>query len=270
MVSNMIQPSIVTYNTLIDSYFKQNRYNQAWILFELLKKSDKKPDNFTYTTMINGIKSMKNPDLERAFQLFQEYKEINKPDQIIYNCLLDACVNAGDIKKAHELLQEMRLNIDTIKLDEITYNTLIKGCGKTKKLADAIFFFEEMKKSGICPNRITYNSLIDTYVKAGKMNEGWRFYEEMIKNNITADNFTYSIIINGIKTNHTNKEELSKALNLLDNIQNKLEFKPDEILYNSLIDACVKFNEINKGLSLFEEMKKVTNSLYIVVLYSFL
>lgn len=77
-------------------------------MFELLKKSDKKPDNFTYTTMINGIKSMDFPDLQKAFTLFDEYKQFNTPDHIIYNCLLDACINAGDFQRAHILIDEMK------------------------------------------------------------------------------------------------------------------------------------------------------------------
>ncbi len=255
MVSNSIQPSIVTYNTLIDSYFRQKKFNQAWILFDLLKKSDKKPDNFTYTSMINGIKSMDNPDLNRAFQLFNEYKQISQPDQIIYNCLMDACINARNIDKAYEVLIQMK-NDPTVCLDEISFNTLIKGCCRSKKLAQAIMFFQDMKQMGVKPNRITYNSLIDTCVKSEKMREAWQYFDEMVQNEIQPDNFTYSILINGIKSNHGNKEELNKALAMLEKLQASPEFKPDEIFYNSLIDTCIKFNEINKGLSLFEEMKK--------------
>ena len=73
-----------------------------------------------------------------------------------------------------------------------------------------------MKNSGIRPNRITYNSLIDTCVKTNKMNVAWRFYDEMIKNSIIPDNFTYSILINGIKSNNNRKDELLKAISLLE------------------------------------------------------
>jgi len=59
---------------------------------------------------------------------------MNKPDQIIYNCLLDACVNSGDIDRAHQLLEEIKNSSPDLKLDEITYNTLIKGCSKARKL----------------------------------------------------------------------------------------------------------------------------------------
>lgn len=257
MLNLNITPTIVTFNTLIYSYFKHGIPRKAWTLFEQLKISNTKPDNFTYTTMINGIKNAQGFDLKLAFQLFDEYKQIHKPDQIIFNCLLDACINSSNFEKARQILDEIKRECPENQCDEITYNTLIKGCCKSKQLTEAIGFFEEMKAGKIKPNRITYNSLIDTCVKTNKMNIAWRFYDEMLRSEIIPDNFTYSILINGIKSNNTNKEELTKTINLLEKLEKMGDqFQPDEILYNSLIDACVKFNEINKALCLFEEMKK--------------
>ena len=254
MKSIGVKPSIVTFNTLIDSYFKHKMSQEAWNLFEELKISETKPDNFTYTTMINGIKRNEIANLDRAFSLFEEYKVIAQPDQIIYNCLLDACVNSNQFEMAVTLLSEMKKSPETIKLDEITYNTLIKGCCKNKQVIRAINFYDEMRESSISPNRITYNSLIDTCVKTGKMNMVWKFYDEMIKENIRPDNFTYSILINGIKTCSTRKEDLYKTLQMHSALKECGEFQPDEILYNSMIDACVKFNELDKAFELFKEM----------------
>jgi pentatricopeptide repeat domain-containing protein 1 len=72
-----ISPTIVTINTLIDQYFKNNHPENAWLVFEQLKTlyTQIKPDNFTYTTLINGLKSNRDGmDLRRAFTLFEEYK----------------------------------------------------------------------------------------------------------------------------------------------------------------------------------------------------
>lgn len=99
-----INPTIVTINTLIDQYFKNNFADAAWAVFEQLKTTytSIKPDNFTYTTLINGLKSNRDGmDLRKAFTLFEEYKLNSQPDQIIYNCLLDACINAGDLERAY-------------------------------------------------------------------------------------------------------------------------------------------------------------------------
>jgi pentatricopeptide repeat domain-containing protein 1 len=51
--------------------------NNAWSIFDALKTkyTTIKPDNFTYTTLINGLKSSKDGlNLVKAFSLFDEYK----------------------------------------------------------------------------------------------------------------------------------------------------------------------------------------------------
>lgn len=93
---------------------------------------------------------------------------------------MDACINAGDLDRAYTLLEEMKSS-KNICLDEITYNTLIKGCGRKKRLQDAINLFEEMKEMNIFPNRISFNSLLDSCVKCNKMNIAWRYYDEMTR-----------------------------------------------------------------------------------------
>jgi len=70
-----IPPTIVTINTMIDQYFKNNQREKAWKTFSELKLTNTKPDNFTYTTLINGLKNNKDGmDLGLAFELFEEYK----------------------------------------------------------------------------------------------------------------------------------------------------------------------------------------------------
>ncbi len=36
----------------------------------------------------------------------------------------------------------------------------------------------------------------------------------------------------------------------------KNEYKKDNVLYNNLMEGCIKFKEYNKGLELYELMKK--------------
>eukprot|EP00360_Condylostoma_magnum_P001400 CAMPEP_0168313864 /NCGR_PEP_ID=MMETSP0210-20121227/4949_1 /TAXON_ID=40633 /ORGANISM="Condylostoma magnum, Strain COL2" /LENGTH=63 /DNA_ID=CAMNT_0008276011 /DNA_START=504 /DNA_END=695 /DNA_ORIENTATION=+ len=55
------------------------------------------PDNFTYSTLIKGIKNEGElADIDRAFGLLNEIRNNPdlRPDEILYNCLLDACIGA--------------------------------------------------------------------------------------------------------------------------------------------------------------------------------
>jgi hypothetical protein len=69
--------------------------NKAWVFLDSMKAAGCEPDNFTYSTLIKGIKT-EATDLDRAFDLLAELKERKTvvPDEILYNCLLDACISA--------------------------------------------------------------------------------------------------------------------------------------------------------------------------------
>lgn len=95
MLDLKITPTIVTYNTLISCYFKNGDTEKAWQIFDNIKNFPLKADNFTYTTMIKGVKMNERPNLELAFKLFEEYRKDNAADQIIYNCMLDVCIICG-------------------------------------------------------------------------------------------------------------------------------------------------------------------------------
>ena len=85
--------------------------------------------------------------------------------------------------------------------DIVTYNTLIKGCAKQKKLEVAQKLFHDLKKEPqIKPNDVTYNSLIDVFVRCGKEEEAWRVLSDMEAVGIEPDNFTYSTLVKGIKS----------------------------------------------------------------------
>ena len=51
-----LQPTYVTYNSLIDVFVRCNEMDEAWKFFSLMRSSGLKPDNFTCSTLIKGIK----------------------------------------------------------------------------------------------------------------------------------------------------------------------------------------------------------------------
>merc|ERR1719210_2106958 len=71
----------------------------------------------------------RDKDVDGAFAVLQKLKSSGQViDIAAYNCVLDACVCAGDLKRARQLMGEMKANGP---LDIITYNTLLKGYSGT-------------------------------------------------------------------------------------------------------------------------------------------
>ena len=157
--------SVAGFNSLIEACVKSSKMTDAWELLDEMKAQNCFPDNFTYSSLIKGIKTEgETADLDRAFDLLSALKQTNSviPDEILYNCLLDACVSTKKFDKALELFHEMP------KHDEISYNTLIKGFSQSKQIEKALEMLKSMKNSGISPNEVTYNSIIDTCVRCNQ------------------------------------------------------------------------------------------------------
>lgn len=115
-----------------------------------------------------------------------------------------------------------------------------------------------MSQSGLRPNDVTFNSLIDACVRSGGMDKAWGLFSKMQDHGVVPDNFTFSTLIKGIKPSRNSRRDtndLDRAFNLLEQIKDNGEAKPDEILYNCLIDACIRLREINRAVAVFNEME---------------
>ena len=79
--------------------------NKVFLLLTKMQEMNIKPDNFTYTTIIKGLNkdsfpsnsNNKTNELDLAFQLFEKVKQISKPDEILYNCIMDACLRFNQV-----------------------------------------------------------------------------------------------------------------------------------------------------------------------------
>ena len=257
-----IQASVVTYNSLIDASVRSSDLERGWQLLDQMEAKGILPDNFTLSTLIKGIKTeAQTQDLDKAFQLLDRVKKekLFKPDEILYNVLLDSCIATKQLNKAFELFEKMSLSDSEVVADEISYNTLIKGCSQNRNLHQGLEIFEAMKKSKVGPNEVTYNSIIDLCIRCYRIKKAWYYLSEMKENGIMPDNFTYSTLIKGLKrdSNQSQKSqelELEKAFSLLEDMKRKGAVQPDEILYNCVIDCCIRFHDINRAVAVFNEM----------------
>lgn len=72
MIKNNIKASLVTFNTLLDLYITQNNYTMANHLFKSLnQKMEPCPDNFTFSIMMNGVKTMPNAEIATALSYYR-------------------------------------------------------------------------------------------------------------------------------------------------------------------------------------------------------
>jgi pentatricopeptide repeat protein len=119
-------------------------------------------------------------DLKGAVGVFQTLEQSGVDlNPVIYNTVLDACVECRDLQAAEKWMQEMKKAGMT---DVVSFNTLIKSHLQNGNFDKARRLMEEMKKDGLQPNRVTFNELMNAM--AAKGNYGgrkhmWEIVSEM-------------------------------------------------------------------------------------------
>jgi pentatricopeptide repeat protein len=255
MIRNKVKASLVTFNTLLDLYISQRNFQMANYLFDSLQKNrDPGPDSFTFCIMISGVKHMRKPDSDRATELFNMYKEKQRVDLIVVNCLLDVYISLGQKDLALKLVSDLTSQYE-LKPDEVTFNTLIKDSARRGALAEAELQFEKMKSLGLKPSRITYNSLMDICSKGGDLAKALSYLKQMQASGTQPDQYSYAIVFNGLKTNVSDKRVYTQTFAHLENLLEGGEFTPDEICFNTMMDVAAKFEDIERVESLFKRMK---------------
>lgn len=131
--------NLVTYNTMIDAYAIQGRYEDANDVYKMLRKTKLRPNEITLTTLIKA--SIKEGNLEKAMDLLDDMKWIGlQPDLVTYNRVIEALCNANKLYEAKDLVNEMEQT--KVKPDSMTYVLLMTGLLKANKPGPCLILFE--------------------------------------------------------------------------------------------------------------------------------
>jgi pentatricopeptide repeat protein len=189
-------------------------------------------------------------DLQKVLQVWTEMeKQRGQANAVTYGCMIDACVKCGHLEKAVEIFKGMRA-VGKHR-NTILYTTLIKGYGLEKDLPSALALFREMPGEEVPYNTITYNSIIDACIKCGDLATAEQLLREMTapESQLEPDLITFSTLLKG----YCHIGDIDKALQVAEAIKAR-GLRKDELVYNTLMDGCVKANDITAGVGLFEEM----------------
>jgi pentatricopeptide repeat protein len=252
-----LKPNDITLNTVIDIMVENGNFDLAWKYFDEMESNyGIEPDIYTYSTLLKSIKNYQ-PDeknIERAFEILKIVKLSKtkgiRPDEILYNCIIDTCVKYNKMEQAKAVFSDMK---DAgISPSKITYAIMIRGYGNSFELERAFDIFEEMKSSQVEPNEIIYGCLLNACVKSNKIESAVYLYEE-IKNykNITMNVVLYSTLIKG----YTKEKNFEKAFEIYNKMLNDDSIVPNIITYNAILDCCVECNDIEMMKQIYEEIK---------------
>jgi pentatricopeptide repeat protein len=180
----------------------------------------------------------KEHDLEGAMQVFRKLQSSGvQLTALVYNALLDSCVQCGKVNIALQHFNEMK---ELGFVDVVSYNTLLKAYLKIGQIGKARALLAEMSENDIQANQVTYNELLNALVTTKDRKEMWGLVREMSSIGMRPNAVTCSIILKSL-TAHSATEDVRQAMALIDNMHEDM----DEVLFASVVEACVRVGQLD-------------------------
>lgn len=175
----------------------------------------------------------KEGNLDAAVSAFQKWKDSGvAPTVIVYNCLLDACIECKALPRALKIFEEMKTQS---LADVVSYNTIMKGHLMSHDTGSAEKLFIQMHQAGLTASRVTYHALLNAMVCKGDRTGAWRIVTEMKSQGMGATTITCSILLKSIN-GRSQSAELSTILSILE----EADIQMDEVLFGGFADACIR------------------------------
>ncbi|QHO12998.1 Pentatricopeptide repeat-containing protein [Arachis hypogaea] len=175
----------VTYGTLINGLCKTGHTSAAIQVLRRIPRHGIVPNVFMYNSIIDSL-------CKDTLYLIDGYarKERSK---------MQKCVGCDDktwVDEALNLFEEMRRKY--LVPNTVTYNTLIDGLSKSKRISCALELLVKMHERGPPADVVTYNSLLDGMFNIKQVDEALMLFKQMKESGIDPDIFTYNVLIDGL------------------------------------------------------------------------
>ncbi|GMP50523.1 hypothetical protein CsSME_00017110 [Camellia sinensis var. sinensis] len=168
----------ITYNILLKGYCQQLQIDKAKELMrEMTDDVVIEPDVVSYNTLIDGCILV--DDSAGALAYFNEMRARGiAPTKISYTTLMKAFALSGQPKLANKVFDEM-LKDPRVKVDLAAWNMLVEGYCRLGFIEAAKKIVETMKEKGFYPNVATYGSLANGIAVARKPGEALLLWNEI-------------------------------------------------------------------------------------------
>jgi pentatricopeptide repeat protein len=269
---------------------------KPWDLLDRMEKFGLLPDRYTCSTLIKGmhLSGCSVREIDRALALLKRVgpetlqskdNDNTRLHEVLFNSMLDACVNARDLTRMAEVFGMMREC--QVPVSAVTFGTLIKAFGQAARLDRCEDVWGEMRRAKVVPTAVTYGCYIDACIRNGNMEHAIRVFNEMGPDNCKPNTVIYTSLIRGYarfqqpdaalalyKDMQLRRVECSSLTfnSVLDvvarhipdpsemtsvlNDMKAARISPDIVTYSILIKASCTAGNLENAMSLFEQLKR--------------
>ncbi len=175
-------------------------------------------------------------DLPAAFSVFDNARQILKPNTVTYVCLLTSCAQSKNLergKQVHQLIIS-----ELIEIPSDLYDALISMYIKCRDPVTALNLFQEMKQRGTLLTSVTYTSILSA---SPSLLFGKQIHTEITNTQVQMTSTLRNALINM----YSKFNDVGSAFQLY--TETKQQLVPDAVTYMCLLNGCANTGDLNRG-----------------------
>ncbi|PRQ35981.1 putative tetratricopeptide-like helical domain-containing protein [Rosa chinensis] len=236
------------YNSMVDVLGKSKNFELMW---DFVEEMDQIGDGFvSLETMTKVFRRLAKPGKHReAIEAFRGMERFGlSKDVVALNTLLNALVKERSVELAQEAFLEFK---ESIPVNAHSFNVLIHGWCKNRKLDIARNTMEEMERHGFRPDVFSYTCLVEAYCSDKDFRKVDEVLSEMKGKACEPNAVTYTIVMHALGK----AREITKALEVYELMKGN-GVVPDVSFYSSLIYILGKAGRLKDVQEVVEDMTK--------------
>ncbi|XP_061356218.1 pentatricopeptide repeat-containing protein At2g13420, mitochondrial-like [Gastrolobium bilobum] len=243
MVENGIEPSVVTYNVLLNgvcrrvSLHPEERFERtirnAEEVFDEMRKRGIEPDVTSFSIVLHVYSRAHKPQLSLDKLRLMKEKGIC-PTVATYTSVVKCLCSCGRLDDAESLLDEMVRN--GVSPCAATYNCFFKEYRGRKDADSALKLFKKMKDDGLClPTSHTYGILIGMFLKLNRIGVVKEMWHDMKQSGVGPDLDLYTVLIHGLCERQNWREACHFFVEMIEN-----GFLPQKVTFQTLYRGLIQ------------------------------
>ncbi|KAF3437750.1 hypothetical protein FNV43_RR20506 [Rhamnella rubrinervis] len=265
---------LVMWNSILAAYAQNNFPYQTLAFTRAMVSSGVRLNGVSLVSVLSSCSSLK---------AIQEGKEIHGyvirnliyMDVILYNAFINMYSKCGSLSNAERIFQMMPirnvvswtsmidgyrynnclieaihlfkgLECENIRLDEVTMLCIISMCAKPGSFELVDWIDHHVEKNGIGKGSITIsNALMDMHAKCGNIQKACQIFNGIVEKTLVS----WTTIIHGLAMNGQGKPAFLRFCQM-----QREGYKPDKIVFLSVLSACSHTGMVDEGLKCFSSM----------------
>lgn len=235
---------------LLRSAIQAGQPQQAIQVFRHMQQVQLLPTLSEWCQLIGGLAKQRQKGTcskQLPWQLWQELQHTGlQLDEIAYSTGMQACVVAGRLTEARQLLDRMRAA--DLPANIRCYNILLNGYARQRRTQDMEQVLSQLRAAGLEPTGPTYNTLLNGFIVAGEAAQA-RETMRQARTAGMADVRSYTTLVKGFVM----RGHLQAAADVLTEMHAS-GIQPNEVTYSTLMEGYARQGDVSKCKSLVEQM----------------